>query len=115
MPPHATPSIQSPGAVTSMCGPELLPPPQQNGTARSSSWFVAPTAIVADAAAEALIGTRLEPEALDAAATRASEAGNPIDDKRGPAWYRRRLAGVLTRRAAQRAAERARRRSLELV
>ncbi len=72
---------------------------------------VAPTPIVVPEAARALIGTRIDEQALQRAADASSAAANPIDDKRGTVAYRRKLAGVLTRRSAAIAAERARGRS----
>ena len=69
---------------------------------------VAPTAIVVEAAGDALIGSKLEAAALIAASDAASDAANPIDDKRGTAAYRKKIAGVLTRRAALIAYDRAR-------
>jgi CO/xanthine dehydrogenase FAD-binding subunit len=68
---------------------------------------VAPTQIVCDEAAKALIGHKLDDAtnaALDAAAGRAC---NPITDKRGTIEYRIKIAGVLARRAAKIAFERA--------
>ena len=68
---------------------------------------VAPTQIVCDEAAKALIGHKLDDAtnaALDAAAGRAC---NPITDKRGTIEYRIKVAGVLARRAAKIAFERA--------
>jgi carbon-monoxide dehydrogenase medium subunit len=79
--------------------------------ARIALGAVAPTAILVPEAAAALVGTRLAATDLEQAAALASRAGEPISDKRGPAAYRRRLAGVLTRRALTTAAERARERS----
>jgi carbon-monoxide dehydrogenase medium subunit len=76
--------------------------------ARIALGAVASTAIRVPGAEEAVIGTDLGAEALDRAAAEASAAARPIDDVRGPAWYRRHLAGVLTRRALVRAADRAR-------
>lgn len=76
--------------------------------ARVALGAVAPTAIVAPAAADALVGTPIDDAALQRAGAAAEAAANPIDDKRGTAEYRRTVAGVLVRRAAQRAAERAR-------
>jgi carbon-monoxide dehydrogenase medium subunit len=61
---------------------------------------VAPTALLVPAAADALIGTRLEDAALVGAAGAASEAASPISDKRGTAEYRKKVVGVLVRRAA---------------
>jgi carbon-monoxide dehydrogenase medium subunit len=67
--------------------------------------------IDASQAAAALVGSRLEPDALERAGNAASAACNPIDDKRGTVAHRRTVAGVLVRRAAAAAAERARERS----
>jgi carbon-monoxide dehydrogenase medium subunit len=82
----------------------------ENGTctaARVAVAAVAPTPLVVEEAADALIGTALDEEALEKAGAAASAAARPIDDKRGPADYRRRVVGVLTRRAAANAAARA--------
>ena len=68
---------------------------------------VAPTALFVEAAASALIGSRLEDAALDAAAAASSAAATPIDDRRGTIVYRKKIAGVLTKRAAKIAFERA--------
>lgn len=68
---------------------------------------VAPTAVVVPKAAKAIIGTKLDDEALAELARHCSEACNPIDDKRGTAAYRVRVAGVLAQRAARIAFERA--------
>jgi len=76
--------------------------------ARVSLGAVAPTALVVPAAAKALIGSKLEPEALEKAAAAASAACKPINDKRGTIEYRTKVAGVMTRRAAQIAYDRAR-------
>ncbi|MEI8302202.1 MAG: xanthine dehydrogenase family protein subunit M [Burkholderiales bacterium] len=75
--------------------------------ARVALGAVAPTALRVDAAAQALIGSRLEDDALARLAAAASAACRPIDDKRGTAAYRTRVAGVLARRAAAIAYERA--------
>jgi carbon-monoxide dehydrogenase medium subunit len=63
--------------------------------------------LVADAGA-ALVGTTIDQPALDALAAAASAACKPIDDKRGTIEYRTKVAGVLARRAAVTALERAR-------
>jgi carbon-monoxide dehydrogenase medium subunit len=76
--------------------------------ARVAVGAVAPTAMLVQAAADALIGTELDEAALRAAGAAASAAARPIDDKRGSVEYRRRVVGVLTRRAAGIAAARAR-------
>jgi len=59
-------------------------------------------------AAAALIGTRLDEAALDKLAKAASAACRPIDDKRGTKEYRIKVAGVLAKRTALEAFERAR-------
>ncbi|MBW2496646.1 MAG: xanthine dehydrogenase family protein subunit M [Deltaproteobacteria bacterium] len=69
---------------------------------------VAPTVIVVPEAAEALVGSRLEDEALAGASEAATAAANPIDDRRGTIAYRKKISGVLTRRAARIAYDRAR-------
>ena len=70
-------------------------------TARICLGAVAPTAILVPAAAKAIIGTKLDDEALDKLAAACSAACNPIDDKRGTIEYRVRVAGVLAKRAAK--------------
>jgi carbon-monoxide dehydrogenase medium subunit len=76
--------------------------------ARVALGAVAPRPVVVPAAAEALVGSRIDDAALTRAAAAASAACDPIDDKRGTIDYRRKVAGVLTRRAATIAAQRAR-------
>ncbi|MSR19358.1 MAG: xanthine dehydrogenase family protein subunit M [Gemmatimonadetes bacterium] len=76
--------------------------------ARVAIAAVAPTALLVPAAAEALIGTKLDDAALVRAGEAASAAARSIGDKRGTAAYRRTVVGVLTRRAASIAAARAR-------
>ncbi len=68
---------------------------------------VAPTALLVPAAAKALIGTKLDDAALQAAGAAASAASKPITDKRGTVEYRRKVVAVLVRRATRIAAERA--------
>ena len=69
---------------------------------------MAPTPLLVADAAKALIGTTLDDDAMAALAKAASAACNPIDDKRGTIEYRIKVAGVLARRTAQIALERAR-------
>lgn len=69
---------------------------------------VAPTVVRVPDAEAALVGSTFDDDALASAAAAASAACNPIDDKRGTIQYRRQVAGVLTKRAAQNAAQRAR-------
>lgn len=69
---------------------------------------VAPTVLVVKECADALIGTKVDDAALDKLAAAASAACRPIDDKRGTKEFRIKVAGVLARRVAQKALERAR-------
>ncbi len=76
-------------------------------SARVSLGAVAPTPLLVKQAAAAIIGTKLDKEALENLAAACSAACNPIDDKRGTVEYRVRVAGVLAKRAANIAFERA--------
>src|SRR5258707_3697396 len=75
--------------------------------ARVALGAVAPTVLLVKEAADALIGSRLDEAALDKLAQAASAACRPIDDKRGTKEYRIKVAGVLAKRTAQQALERA--------
>ena len=77
--------------------------------ARVSLGAVAERALVVPEAAAALIGTKVDAAALKRLAEAASAACRPIDDKRGTKEYRIKVAGVLARRAAEIALDRARR------
>ena len=68
---------------------------------------VAPTIVVVPEAANAIIGTKLDNAALEKLAAACSAACNPIDDKRGTVEYRTHVAGVLAKRAAKIAYNRA--------
>ena len=76
--------------------------------ARVSLGAVAPTALLVEDAGAALVGTSLGADALAALDAAARAACDPIDDKRGTVAYRIKVAGVLARRAAAIAYERAR-------
>ena len=78
-------------------------------SARVSLGAVAPTPLLVQEAAAALVGTPVDEDALVALAAAASSACNPIDDKRGTIAYRIKTAGVMARRAAETALARARR------
>jgi carbon-monoxide dehydrogenase medium subunit len=69
---------------------------------------VAPTALLVPEAAAALVGRKLDEMALAALDQAAQRACKPIDDKRGTIEYRTKVAGVLARRTATIAYERAR-------
>ncbi len=68
---------------------------------------VAPTQVTVEDAAKALIGHRLDEPTLAALDAAAQRACKPITDKRGTIEYRTKVAGVLARRAAKIAFERA--------
>jgi aerobic carbon-monoxide dehydrogenase medium subunit len=75
--------------------------------ARVALGAVAPTVLLVEAAAAAIIGSKLEDKALTALAEACSAACQPINDKRGTVEFRTKVAGVLARRAAQIAYQRA--------
>jgi carbon-monoxide dehydrogenase medium subunit len=75
--------------------------------ARVGLGAVAPTVLLVEPAANALIGSRLDEAALQKAAAACSAACRPIDDKRGTIVYRTKVAGVLLRRTTAIAAQRA--------
>jgi carbon-monoxide dehydrogenase medium subunit len=68
---------------------------------------VAPTALLVAEAGAALVGSKLDEAALARLDAAARAACRPINDKRGTVEYRTRIAGVLARRAALIAYERA--------
>lgn len=75
--------------------------------ARVAIGAVAPTALLVEEAGHALVDTKLEEPALQAAAVAASAACSPINDRRGTVEYRIETAGVLVKRATRLAAKRA--------
>ena len=75
--------------------------------ARVSIGAVAPTALLVPEAADALIGTKVDDSDLRAAEAACSAAASPITDKRGTIEYRRKVVGVLCRRAGAIARDRA--------
>jgi carbon-monoxide dehydrogenase medium subunit len=75
--------------------------------ARGGLGAVAPTQLIVAGAAEALIGHKLNNETLARLDSAAQAACRPITDKRGTIEYRTKVAGVLARRAATIAFERA--------
>ena len=68
---------------------------------------VNPTSVRSTRAEEALVGAPRREDAFARAAAIAAEDCEPVGDQRGPADYKRHLAGELTHRALRRAAERA--------
>jgi carbon-monoxide dehydrogenase medium subunit len=77
--------------------------------ARVALGAVAPRPLLVADAAQALIGSKVDAGALERLDAAARAACQPIDDKRGTKEYRIKVAGVLARRTAQIAYERARR------
>jgi CO/xanthine dehydrogenase FAD-binding subunit len=75
--------------------------------ARVSLGAVAERALLVPEAAAALIGAKVDDAALARLAAAASAACRPIDDKRGTKEFRIKVAGVMARRAAQIALQRA--------
>jgi len=75
--------------------------------ARVALGAVGPTVIVSAKAAKALVGTTVDDAALDALAKACAAEAKPIDDKRGTKEFRKHIAGVLARRAAIIARDRA--------
>jgi aerobic carbon-monoxide dehydrogenase medium subunit len=81
-----------------------------NGTCCSASIAltnVADAPLWAEAAGQALVGTRLDQAAIANAVNAAEAIANPASDGRGPAEYRRKMAGMMVRRAVERAKSRA--------
>ena len=75
--------------------------------ARVALGAVAPTVLVASEAARAIVGTSLDEDALQKLADAASAACKPITDRRGTIEFRTHMAGILAKRAARIAYERA--------
>ena len=75
--------------------------------ARVAIGAVAPTALLVPAAADALIGTKVDDAALTAAGAACTAAASPISDKRGTVEYRNKVVAVLCRRAGANARDRA--------
>jgi carbon-monoxide dehydrogenase medium subunit len=89
------------------CGVSLTVKGGACTAARVGLGAVAPTALLVEDAAKALIGSRLDEKALEKAAAACRAACRPIDDKRGTIAYRVKAAGVLLKRTVAIAAQRA--------
>jgi carbon-monoxide dehydrogenase medium subunit len=68
---------------------------------------VAERALLVPDAAAALVGTTVDEAALNRLGAACSAAARPIDDKRGTKAYRIKVTGVMARRAAAIARDRA--------
>ena len=91
------------------CGISLtLDAPDGTITAvRCSLGAVAPTVLLVQAMSDAIVGTKLDEAALSKLDAAAQAACKPINDKRGTIEYRTKVAGVLARRVAKIAYDRA--------
>lgn len=82
----------------------------EGGTCTSASiglTNVSETPLWASDAAALLVGTSLDKASVDAAVAAAEAITEPASDMRGPAEYRTKMAGVMMRRAVERAQSRA--------
>jgi len=75
--------------------------------ARVALGAVAPTVVLVPDAVKAIVGSKLDDDALAALAAACEAACSPIDDMRGTIEFRTDVAGVLARRAAKIAYQRA--------
>ena len=81
-----------------------------SGTCTSASiglTNVSETPLFAEAAGAALVGTKLDGASIAKAVAAAEAITNPASDMRGPAEYRTKMAGIMLRRALERAKTRA--------
>jgi carbon-monoxide dehydrogenase medium subunit len=76
-------------------------------SARVALGAAAPTVLLVEEAAKILVGSRVDDRTLDRLAEACSGACRPIDDKRGTVEFRRKVAGVLAKRVALTAYQRA--------
>ena len=93
-----------------VCGAGVALTLDDSGTctaAKVAIGAVAITALPVPDAASALTGTKVDDDALARAAAASSALAKPITDKRGTVEYRRKVVGVLTKRAAAIARDRA--------
>jgi carbon-monoxide dehydrogenase medium subunit len=75
--------------------------------ARIALTNLADVPLLAEAAGQALVGSTIDDAAIDKAAQAAVAITDPASDLRGPAEFRRHVAGVMVRRAVRQARERA--------
>jgi carbon-monoxide dehydrogenase medium subunit len=75
--------------------------------ARIALTNLADVPLLAEAAGQALVGTTIDVAALDKAVQAAVAITDPASDLRGPADFRKHVAGVMVRRAVRSARERA--------
>ena len=75
--------------------------------ARVALGAAAPTVLLVETAAAILVGSRVDEKTLERLAETCSAACRPIDDKRGTIEFRKKVAGVLAKRVALTAYQRA--------
>jgi carbon-monoxide dehydrogenase medium subunit len=75
--------------------------------ARIALTNLADVPLLAEAAGQALVGSTIDDAAIDKAAQAAVAITDPASDLRGPAEFRKHVAGVMVRRAVRQARERA--------
>ena len=75
--------------------------------ARVALGAVAPKVLLVEQCSQAILGTKLDEEALSNLSAAAKNACNPISDKRGTKEFRTNVAGVLAARTAKIAYNRA--------
>ena len=93
-----------------VCGAGVALTLDDSGTctaAKVAIGAVAITALPVPGAAAALIGTKVDDNALATAAAASTALAKPITDKRGTVEYRKKVVGVLTKRAGAIARDRA--------
>ncbi|MGJ7043302.1 carbon-monoxide dehydrogenase medium subunit [Shinella sp. BE166] len=76
-------------------------------SARVALGAAAPTVLLVEEAARILVGSRIDDGTLNRLAEACSDACRPIDDKRGTVEFRKKVAGVLAKRVALTAYQRA--------
>lgn len=76
-------------------------------SARVALGAAAPTVLVVEEAGEILVGSRVDDTTLERLAEACASACRPIDDKRGTVEFRKKVAGVLAKRVALIAYQRA--------
>ncbi|MBF9061200.1 xanthine dehydrogenase family protein subunit M [Rhodobacterales bacterium HKCCSP123] len=93
--------------ATAACGALVT---MQGGTCTAASVAMtnlSDTPVWSEEAGAALVGTSCGPDAVAAAVAACLEAINPTEDNRGPVEFKRHVAGVIIRRAIERAVSRA--------
>ena len=104
---RATPRTEMDIAITGVGAAVVIDAAGTCTAARIALGAVAPTVVLAQDAAAALVGSPIDDAALDRMAQAVRAVCRPIDDKRSTAEYRTHIAAVLARRAVAIARDRA--------